>query len=345
MRKQRIFYSEATNGGGLRKMETEILLRKARIKDTTGGQDQKRDVTLTGITIPESISGIFLDEIAQQSKLLPFVHLVRFKGRAREIVGCSINDAAWTEACDEAGEIVLDLREIILDAFKVCGYFAICDTVRDGADPELFNELVSSVGGAIARAIDKAILFGTGAKMPVGICTRLTQTQEPTGWKGTAPAWEDLHSTHVITLDVDDETGAAFFTPISDALAVAEPVLSDDGLFWAMNRKTHRHLLAKAGAYGFSEAAPVMPIIGGKIVDMDSGLIPDNQIIGGYGANYILGERTEMALLQSQHYYFLQDQTVYKAVGHYDGQPAAARSFVVLRYDGTAPTTSASFTE
>ena len=321
------------------------MVGRLGLKALSGTTAEKRNVTSNGVTIPESITGIFLDEIARQSKLLPFAHLVRFKGRGRQIIGCTITDAGWTEICETVREITLDLRSIELDAFKVAGFFAVCDAIREGADPELFNELVSSVGGAIARAIDKAILFGTGVKMPVGICTRLAQTQEPTGWKDTAPAWEDLHSTHVITLDVDDETGAAFFTPISDALAVAEPVLSDDGLFWAMNRKTHCHLLAKAGAFDFSDAAPLMPIIGGKIIDMDSSLIPDNQIVGGYGANYVMGERTDMELQQSQHYRFLQDQTVYKAVGHYDGQPAAARSFIVLRYDGTAPTTSASFTE
>ena len=344
MKRNNIYYSEATERSGLAKMETEIFLQRVRAKSGNKSLNEKRDSTAIGVSVPETISDILLDEVARQSKLLPFVHLARFKGRARQLVGCTITEAGWMEACDTSKEITLDLREIPLDAYKVSGYFAICDAVRDGSDPELFEELVKSVGGSVARAVDKAILFGTGLKMPLGICSRLAQTAAPATWKDTMPAWADLHESHIITLNVDGETGEAFFTPICDTLAAAVPGISDKGLFWAMNRKTHRHLLAKAGAYRFDNAGVnTMPILGGSIVDFDDNLIPDNQIIGGYGENFIMGERTEMGLEQSEHYYFMQDQTVYKGSGYYDGMPAAGNAFVALRFDGTAPTTDATF--
>lgn len=343
MGKKRSYYGIATSGRSLAKLETEMFLRRIREAKTAGPLEEKRDVTSFALTIPETMTGAILEEVAKRSKLLPFVYLTRFKGTARQLVGCSITDAVWTGACDQSPETILDLREAELDANKVSGYFGLCDAVRDSSDPFLFDELVWSIGGAIGKAIDKAILFGTGINMPCGICTRLAQTVQPTGWNETMPVWEDLHSSNVITLDVDEETGPDFFTPISDALSAAKPVFSEEDLFWAMNRKTHRHLLAKAGAYSFDNKTNIMPIIGGTIIDFDDSDIPDNQIIGGYGGNFIMGERSNMSLSQSEHYYFLQDQTVYKGTGHYDGMPAGGRAFVVLRYDGTAPTTSIEF--
>ena len=323
------------------KAEVRSFLKKLRYKPEVS--NQKRTITGADLAVPEVITGIILDEVERQSRLLPFVHLSHFKGRARQAIAVTISEAVWTELCEAENEITLDLREVKLDAYKVSGFFVICDSVKESVDPVLLEELIRSLGGAIAKAVDKAILYGTGLKMPYGICTRLAQTEKPNDWDDDRPAWEDLHTSNILTLDLDGETGEAFFAPLTDALVVAEPEFSENGLFWAMNRKTHRHILAKAGAYDFEAELNRMPILGGTIIDFDNSLIPDNQIIGGYGANYIMGERSWVHLAESQHYYFLQDQTVYKGIGYYDGMPAGGSSFVVVRFDNTAPTTSATF--
>lgn len=312
-------------------------------KSTEGGE--KRSVTGADLCIPSSIVSLLREETSEKSKLLPFIRLEKVRGNARQRIVTTIPEGVWTEMCGVLNSLDFGIREIEVDGYKVGGYVILCKAILDDALPVLLDSFISFTGAALAKALDKAILFGTGQKMPLGICTRLSQEEEPESWKDDFPTWEDLHSTHVLTLNIDSDTGAAFFTALAEALSAAEPVYSADGLFWAMNRKTARHIRAKALLDRIRIDGNEMPIVGGQIVEVDSSLIPDNEIAGGYGGNYLLAERGEVIFDYSDIPFFFQDQTVYKITGRYDGMPSAGGAFVVVRYDNTAPTTTATFAE
>ena len=307
----------------------------------------KRAISNVGVLIPDVYLPMIRTEIARASRLLRFVQVRSLSGDALLNIAGSIPEAVWTDCCASLNEISLGFNQIEAGCHKVGAYMAICNATLEDANIDLAAEIVSALSTAIAKALDKAILFGTGVKMPLGIVTRLAQESQPADWGALAPAWTDLHSTNIVTLNIDGSSGAAFFQALIEKLALAKPKTSNEGLFWVMNRKTHLHILAKALAFNAQAAlvasTDLFPIIGGTIVEFEDNEIPDNWIAGGFGANYLLIERAGVRFANSDIPMFLQDQTLFKATARYDGKPVFGEAFVVVRFDNTAPATSDTF--
>ncbi|MCQ2113343.1 MAG: phage major capsid protein [Bacteroidaceae bacterium] len=308
----------------------------------------KRSVRGADLLIPDEVMPLIREEIATNSKLLPFLRVVSVSGTTRQPIAGSIPEAVWTEACANINELDISFNAVDVDGYKVAGYIAICNSVLEDSDVALASEIISAIGGAIAKAIDKAILFGTGVKMPVGIMTRLAQTEQPASWGANYPAWTDLHASNILSLDIDNAYGTEFFSALIEALATAKPVYSTDGLFWVMNRKTHLHIMAKALAVNSNGAivanTAMMPIVGGTIVEIeDEDLIADNVIIGGYGGNYLMAERAGARFAQSDIPMFLADQTVFKGTARYDGMPIAGEAFIAVNFADDDPSAEADF--
>lgn len=327
------------------------IVTRDEVKDYLGevrtAIKEKRAITNVGLTIPEVMLELIREEIAQNSRLLPLVNVRSVTGIARQNITGAIPEAVWTEMCANLNELALTFNQVEVDGYKVGGYIAICNAVLEDSDVALASEIVTAIGGAIAKALDKAILFGTGTKMPTGIVTRLAQTAQPSDWGTNAPAWVDLHESNVLTLDLATKKGEDFFIALIPALGVAKPVYNADGLFWVMNRKTHLNIIAKAikanDAAALVANTTLMPILGGTVVEMEDDRISDGDIIGGYGGNYLLAERAGVEFANSDIPLFLQDQTVFKGTARYDGMPVSGKAFVIVNINNTAPTTTATF--
>jgi len=309
----------------------------------------KRAISNVGVLIPDVYLPLIRTEIARASRLLPYVQLRSVSGDAVQNIAGSIPEAVWTDCCANLNEIDLGFNQIEAGCHKVGAYMAICNATLEDADISLAAEIVSALGTAIAKALDKAILFGTGIKMPLGVVTRLAQTSQPADWGAMAPAWTDLHTSNVITLNIDSSSGAAFFQALIEKLAVAKrKVVGTNGdPVWVMNRKTHLHIMAKALAFDANAAlqanTSLMPIIGGRIVEFEDDQISDNEIIGGYFDNYLMAERADVRFANSDIPMFLQDMTLFKATGRYDGKPIFGEAFVIVNFANTSPTTSKTF--
>ena len=308
---------------------------------------QKRAVTGVGLTIPEVMLELIHDEVARTSRLLPFVNVRSVSGTARQNIMGAIPEAIWTEMCANLNEVVLQFNQIEVDGYKVGSYVAICNAALQDSDVALASEIVTAIGGGIAKALDKAIIFGAGTKMPTGIVTRLAQTSQPADWGVNAPAWTDLHTSNIVKLNIDGTRGAEFFEALIVALGVAKPKYSSDKLFWVMNRKTHMRIRAKALAFDSTAAlvsnTNMMPVIGGTVIEVEDDRLADNEIVGGFGANYLLAERQGIEYGTSDIPRFIQDQTLFKATARYDGKPVAGEAFVLVNFANTDPTTTKTF--
>ena len=113
-----------------------------------------------------------------------------------------------------------------------------------------------------------------------------------------------------------------------------------------MNRKTKMELRTKALAFDASAALRsgidnTLPFDDGEIVELD--FIPDHEIVGGYGLNYLLAERQGVSLGSSEHVRFIQRQTVFAGFARYDGAPVFGNSFVAVNYGNAEPTTVTTF--
>jgi HK97 family phage major capsid protein len=273
------------------------------------------------------------EQVETRSKLLKYVNLQPVGGTSRTPVMGTIPEAVWTEMCGKINELALGFTAAEVDGYKVAGYLPICNALLEDNDVDLVANVVYALGRSIALALDKAIIYGTGTKMPQGIVTRLVQTAAPETYPTTMRPWADLHTSNVVSVTAANSTGTKLFQALITAFGAAKKAYGAEGKFWAMNEKTHMKLLAEAVNFN-AEGALVaglnntMPVVGGDIVELD--FMPDNVIVAGYGEQYLLAERAGMQVTSSEHVKFLDDQTVFMGKARYDGLPVIAEGFVAI---------------
>lgn len=305
---------------------------------------QTRTVTGQELLIPEVVLPLIRDSVNRSSKLMKHVNAQRVGGSARQTIMGDIPEAVWTEMCKKLNELELDFSAVEVDGYKVGGYIAICNAVLDDNDIALATVIIDALGQAIGYAVDKAIVYGKGTKMPLGFVTRLAQTTEPENAPATAREWKNLSASNVIAIP-EAEDGASLFAEIVRAAANAK-AKNGNGKFWVMNEATYGDLMAELITFNSAGAVVsamnmTMPIVGGQIELLD--FIPDDNIGFGYGSKYLLAERAGTAVESSEHVRFIEDQTVIKGTARMDGAPVIAEAFVLMGIHGTAPTTSISF--
>lgn len=307
---------------------------------------EKRSVTGAELLIPTVMLDLLRQNIGEYSKLISKVNLRSVPGKARQTVAGAIPEAVWTEMCAKLNELAVSFTAVEVDGYKVGGFIAVCNAVLEDSDISLAQEIITSLGASIGYALDKAILYGTGTKMPMGIVTRLAQSVKPETYPATARAWADLHTSNVQTIAAANSTGVKLFQSVLKAFGAAKGKYSRGVKFWAMNEATYNTLMAESMSINATGAVVAgmngtMPVVGGDVVLLD--FIPDNNIIAGYGDLYLLAERAGTALAQSEHALFTEDQTVFKGTARYDGLPVIAEGFVAIGINAVAPTTSMSF--
>ncbi len=305
----------------------------------------KRAITNVGLTIPDIMLPLIKQVVYGTSKVVPFVNLKSVPGKGRQTIMGDIPEGVWTEMAGVLNELTLAFTQVEVDGYKVGGYFAVANCYLEDSDIALAQELISAIGQSIAIALDKAIIYGTGTKMPLGVVKRLATASAPTGWNATTMGtYVDLTGTNVIT--GTGATGLNLFKEIVTATGVIDNKYSKDGLVWFMNAKTHTKLQVNSMDKNLNAAIVAgmngeMPVAGGKIVELS--FVPDDNIVFGYFKNYLLAERAGVKLASSEHAKFIQDQTVFKGTARYDGRPVIPQAFAVISLTTTAPTTSISF--
>ena len=336
---------------GLTYAERDALIAKDTTRDFLQRfralREQQNSATGAELGIPTEFMQILRDLTYQNSKLWPYVHSESLRGHSRQNIAGTGAEAVWTEMLANINEISLDFTQLEMDGYMLAGYMAISNAVlQDDADLQLLTSILNAMGEANARALDKAIVYGTGKKMPVGFVTRLAAATTPTWWGNDQGDFTDLHTSHILKLDIDTTSGAAFFGTLIEALGVADPKYSDGRVFWVMNRKTHIRLMSKALAFNAAAAitagiSNTFPIVGGDIVELE--FMADNDIAGGFGSLMRMAEREGLSIASSDIPFFLRNMTVYRSIGRYDGKPARGEAFVMVNFHNTAPTTSISF--
>ena len=303
------------------------------------GIKEKRALTNVGLLIPEVFLGLIRENIMEYSKLYKHVFLRTINGEGRVVVMGTIPEAVWTDCCANLNELALNFYDAEFNCWKVGGYFPVCNANLEDSDIDLASEILTALGQAIGLALDKAILYGTGTRMPQGIITRLVQTEKPADYSATARPWVDLHTTNIKPINSSGMTPAQLFSAIVTNSGAAKGKYSRGEKVWVMNETTYTALTAAAVSLNAAGAivsgiGATMPVVGGIIEVLD--FIPDNVIFFGYFDLYTLVERAGAKFATSEHVRFLQDQTVMKGTARYDGQPVIAEGFVVMSLNNTA---------
>ena len=288
---------------------------------------EKRTVSGANLTIGESILGLIRENVLEYSKLYSRVFVTTTNNDGRLIVQGIAPEAIWTECCSAISDLDISFGQVELDCYKVAGYFAICNAAIEDADIDLVDALTVALGQSLGKAIDKAIVYGTGTKMPTGAVTAIAST-----------------ASQLVTISSSDHD-KTFFQDIVDAYAKADSKYSRGEKTWIMNDLTYAKVMKEAVAVDGSGAYVamvngVMPVVGGDIIVLP--FVPDNNIVFGYFDLYAVLEKKGMTIDTSEHVKFLDDQTVLRGRARLDGKPAIAKAFVAIGI-GAAPTTEVEF--
>lgn len=288
---------------------------------------EKRSVTGQNLTIGETILGLVRENIIDYSKLYGRVNTFTTNKDGRVIVQGLVSEAIWTECCAALNELDLEFGQVELDCYKVAGYLVLCNAAIEDSDIDLLDAVVVGLSQSIGKALDKAIVYGTGVKMPTGVVTAIAET-----------------ASQKVTISGSDHD-KKFFQDIIGAAAKADSKYSRGEKLWIMNDATYALVMQEAvavdgsGAY-VSVVNGRMPAIGGEIIVIND--IPNNNIVMGYFDLYALLEKKGITIDTSEHVKFLEDQTVVRGRGRYDGKPVIAKAFVAIGV-GAAPTTEVDF--
>lgn len=298
---------------------------------------EKRDITNADLKIPKVALPILRQLTEKSSKLLPKVNLRQLNGEGRLVISGTIPEPVWTEMCGALNEVSLSFDSVTVDGFKLGAYIPVCNALLD--DAKLAEDILNAFGIGMGFAVDKAIAYGTGTGMPLGIVTRLTNKTAVSG--RAQMTWTDVSATQVHSTS---KTKLSLFEDLITFTGALKSDYTNGNTFWLMNNKTKTKLMVAALSVNAAGAivtglGSTMPVIGGDIVTRE--FVPDDVIIGGYGDMYLMGERAGVVIDESKHYRFVQDETVFKVTARYDGLPVIPEAFVAIGIGGAAPTAGA----
>ncbi len=336
---------------GLTYAERDALMQTEQVRTflqtIREARAQQRSVTGGELGIPDGFLPILRDLTYQESKFLRYCFTTSFRGTTRQNVAGVAPEAIWTEMTDRLNELDINFWQLTMDGFMVGGYVVVPNSIlMDDSDLQLTTTILQALASSLAKAIDKSIWYGTGEKMPVGIITRLAAQTKPAWWGAQQGDFTDLHTSHILKLDLAAKNDVEFFRPLNTALAVAKPDYSNGTLIWVMNRKTHIDIKNRALAHNSSGQmvegfGNIMPGIGGEIVEWE--VMPDNEIAGGYMSLYRSVEREGTTIESNTNVRWLENQTCFKGMQRRDGKPAIGEAFVLVNYGNTEPTTTTTF--
>lgn len=299
---------------------------------------EKRALSGAGVLIPETFLGLVKENVINYSKLYRHVYVRSLSGEGKLAIMGTIPEAVWTACCANINEIDLGFAQVTVDCNKVAAFFPVCNAILEDSDIDLAAQIVEALTIAIGKALDKAILYGTGSGMPLGIYARLAQENQPAGYPASGRPWVDLHTSNMLTI-ADTVTGVSLFQTIMLDAAVANSKYSRGEKVWVMNEKTYSFLKAQGMNVNASGAIVsafdgTMPAAGGIVEVLD--FVPDYNIIGGYMDCYLLGERQSIVVESAPMVKFVEDETLFRGKARYDGLPVIAEAFVAIAVNGAA---------
>ena len=270
----------------------------------------KRSLTGTDLLIPNTVLNRIQPLIGDYSNLYNEVDRVSLNGTARAIVDGPKPEAIWMEMCDPVTELAAAFTAIELDGYKVGGFIPVCNAILEDSMIDLANYLENALAEAIGKALDKAILVGTGSvgKQPIGIVPSIAAGNKKNG--------QTLGEILTNLALIDTGEGA-----VGEIIAV-------------MKRATYYGKILPQTVATTSDGRQVVqsvnnPNLAGLRV-VFSNYAPDNKIVLGDFKQYLLGERKGVQIASSTDVRFIEDQTVFKGTARYDGKPVNVNAFALI---------------
>lgn len=270
----------------------------------------KRALTGLDLVIPTTVLDRIQPLIGKFSKLYDEVEVIVLNGDARAIVEGAIPEAIWTEMTDAVQELSDAFDKVEIDGYKVGGFIPVSNSILEDSMIDLAMHLESRIARSIGKALDKAILLGTGAagKQPEGIIPAITANAV--------------------------NSSAQFGALLSNLATVDAGEEDQDEVIAVMNRTTYfKHIMPQT-VVNTSDGRQVVgsvtsPNMAGLRILLVS-YMPADAVLFGVFKRYMLGERKGVVVTSSTDVRFIEDQTVFKGTARYDGKPAKTEAFQLV---------------
>lgn len=331
------------NLGGEQRMAANKLTKRGQIIERLNKEEvrsfytnlkqaiEQRSINGLDLTIPQILLDTVTDDLGRYSVLYDLVRVAKLTGKGRAIIAGEAPQAVWTEMIGKINELECLFTDVEVDGYKVGGFIPLDNSYIEDSMINLASHVEECLKESIAIALDKAILYGTGTKMPMGIIPAIN-------------ADTGLKATNIITLTV---ANTKFDKIIESMKNIKRGRRGRGPITVVMNESTWLGTIVPmslgsnaAGAF-VTVSGQAFPGVGYKVVFSEE--VPENNILVGDFTKYLLAERSDIKGASSTEFLFTDDKTVFKATARYDGKPVRKSAFVLIGLNATTPAVSASF--
>jgi len=298
---------------------------------------ETRSITGLDLTIPQIAMDNILDDLGRYSVLYSLVKVVKLTGEGRAIIAGEAPEAIWTEMIGKINELAGLFTEVEVDGYKVGGFIPLHNSLIEDSMINLSAYVDDLLTESIAIALDKAVLYGTGTKMPLGIIPALHADY-------VADPVSGLRTTNIITLSV---ANTKFANIIQSLKFIKRGRRGRGPITILMSESTWlgtilpMSLANNASGSLVTAANQAFPGVGYKVEFVED--IPEDTLVAGDFSKYILAERSGVKGASSSEFLFTDDKTVFKATARYDGKPVRKSAFVLIGLNNVTPAVTASF--
>jgi HK97 family phage major capsid protein len=268
------------------------------------------------LTIPEVVVNRIMDIMGDFTTLYPLVDKIQVKGTTRILVDTDTTAATWIE---QSGTLVAGdvgtITNVDFDGFKVGKVTFVDNYLLQDSIINLDAYVTKKIARAIAKALDLAILKGTGAgnKQPAGIIPQLPAENQ---------------------VNVPENSGLAEFVKPIALVDSGEDSVGE--IVAVMKRSTYynRFLEFSINTNAQGEKVGKLPnlknpdLLGLRVV-FNNNMDADKVLYGDF-SQYTLVERESITIDSSTHVKFSEDQTAFRGKGRFDGKPVKEDAFVLV---------------
>ena len=298
-------------------LKTGEYYERAEVKAFYEKVKELRGVTGAELTIPEIVINRIMDIVGDYSTMYNLVDKTKVKGKGRILLDSDTEPATWIE---QTGAItsgdVGTILNVEFDGYKVGKIVFVDNSLLEDSIINLDDYVTKKIARAIAKAIDKSVLHGTGAngKELTGIIPSLSESH-----KVTVAADENMLKNTVKVLALVDDGADS----VGEIVAV-------------MKRSTYYNNIAPFSINVDADGNVVgklpnlkKPDFLGLRIEFDNFMEEDQILFGDY-EKYTLVEREDITIDNSIHVKFQEDQTAFRGKGRFDGKPTDKDAFVLV---------------
>ena len=325
-KKEPINQKRANNKGvneGMNRFQVRELLKtgeyykRSEVVDFYEQFKNLRAVTSGELTIPEVVVNRIMDIMGDYTTLYPLVDKIQVKGTTRILVDTDTAAATWIEqsgtlATGDVGTIT----NIDFDGFKVGKVTFVDNYMLQDSIINLDAYITKKIARAIAKALDLAIIKGTGSanKQPAGVIPNI-----PAGNLADVTIDADLLKNLVKKIGLID-TGE---DSVGEIVAV-------------MKRSTYYNRLVEysiqvdfnGNVVGKLPNLKNPDLVGLRVVFNNN--MDEDKVLFGDFSEYTLVERENITIDSSTHVKFSEDQTAFRGKGRFDGKPVKPAAFALV---------------